>query len=104
MPACRQGDEGLPRAILEAAACGRAILTTDVPGCRDLGRDGLESWLAPPYGARAIAERICALAQDRQLLGQASVDARQRIASDFAEAHVMAQVLALYQSFAAKPA
>ena len=63
---------------------------------------GLEGWLVPRYDACALAERICALAQDRQLLGQAGINARQRITLDFTETYVMAQVSALYQSFAAK--
>lgn len=99
-----RGGEGLPRSILEAAACGRAILTTDVPGCRDLVRDGLEGWLVPPDNAAALAERLCALAQDRQQVGQAGINARQRITLGFTEAHVIAQMTALYRSFAAKPA
>lgn len=99
-----RGGEGLPRSLLEAAACERAILTTDVPGCRDLVRDGLEGWLVPPNNAVALAERICALAQDRQKVVQAGINARQRIISGFTEAHVMAQISTLYQNFSAKPA
>ena len=37
-----RGGEGLPRTLLGGAACGRAIVTTDVPGCRILVRDGVE--------------------------------------------------------------
>ncbi|WP_420796175.1 glycosyltransferase [Endobacterium cereale] len=99
-----RGGEGLPRSILEAGACGRAILTTDVPGCRDLVRDGQEGWLVPPDDAAALADRICALALDRQLVAQAGINARQRITSGFTEAHVMAQMSGIYRSFAMKPA
>src|SRR3954464_14659468 len=43
-----RGGEGLPRALLEAAACGRAIVTTDGAGCRAPARGGLEGLLVPP--------------------------------------------------------
>ena len=53
-----RGGEGLPRTLLEAAACGRAIVTTDVPGCRTLVRDGIEGRLVPAGDAAALAEAL----------------------------------------------
>ena len=50
-----RGGEGLPRTLLEAAACGRPLVTSDVPGCRDLVRDGVEGLLLPPRDGRGIA-------------------------------------------------
>lgn len=99
-----RGGEGLPRSILEAGACGRAILTTDVPGCRDFVRDGQEGWLVAPGDAMALADRICMLAIDRGLTAEAGRSARQRIMSGFTEAHVIAKVTALYRSFGAAAA
>ena len=43
-----RGGEGLPRTLLEAAACGRAIVTTDVSGCRTLVRTGIDGLVVPP--------------------------------------------------------
>ena len=40
--------EGIPRCLLEAASCGRAIITTDTPGCREIVKDGLNGILIPP--------------------------------------------------------
>ena len=54
-----RGGEGLPRTLLEAAACGRAIVTTDVPGCRTLVRDGVEGRLVPAGDAAGLAEALC---------------------------------------------
>lgn len=94
-----RGGEGLPRSILEAGACGRAILTTDVPGCRDFVRDGQEGWLVPTDNALALADRICLLAENRRTVIEAGRTARERIMSGFTEAHVMAKVIAIYRGF-----
>ena len=50
--------EGLPRVLLEAAACGRAIVTTDVPGCREVVTHGENGWLVPARDARALADAL----------------------------------------------
>ena len=52
-----RGGEGLPRTLLEAAACGRAIVTTDVPGCRTLVRHDVEGLLVPP-GCRSLVRGL----------------------------------------------
>ncbi len=66
--------EGLPKSLVEAAACGRAVITTDVPGCRDAIEAGQTGVLVPVRDARAIYEAVCDLAentQKRQAMGQA---------------------------------
>jgi glycosyltransferase involved in cell wall biosynthesis len=50
--------EGLPRSVLEAAACCRPALVSDVPGCRHAVRDGQTGWLFPPRDAEALAARM----------------------------------------------
>jgi glycosyltransferase involved in cell wall biosynthesis len=56
--------EGLPRTILEAMASARAVITTDLPGCRDAVRDGVNGLLVPPQDANALAEAMRRLAND----------------------------------------
>ncbi len=56
--------EGLPKSLVEAAACGRPVVTTDVPGCRDAIDPGVSGVLVPPRDARALAEAVIALAAD----------------------------------------
>lgn len=56
--------EGLPRSLVEAAACGRAVVTTDVPGCRDAIEPGLTGVLVPVRDARALADAVVCLAED----------------------------------------
>jgi len=50
--------EGLPKALIEAAACGRAVVTTDVPGCRDAIEPGVTGVLVPVRDAAALAQAI----------------------------------------------
>jgi glycosyltransferase involved in cell wall biosynthesis len=50
--------EGLPLALAEAAASGRACIATDVPGCREVVRPGETGWLVPPRDAAALAAAI----------------------------------------------
>tara|TARA_B100000212_G_C27201332_1_gene458873 strand:+ start:84 stop:422 length:339 start_codon:yes stop_codon:yes gene_type:complete len=50
--------EGLPKILIEAAACGRPIITTDSPGCRDAIIEGLSGVLVPPRQPRILASTI----------------------------------------------
>ena len=50
--------EGFPKILIEAAACGRAVITTDVPGCRDAIYDGITGILVPERNAIALANSI----------------------------------------------
>lgn len=56
--------EGLPKVLLEAAACGRAVVTTDVPGCRDAIEPDVTGVLVPVRDAPALAQAIRALLED----------------------------------------
>ncbi|QBL09809.1 glycosyltransferase family 1 protein [Rheinheimera sp. D18] len=59
--------EGLPKVLMEAAACGRAIVTTDVPGCRHVILPGTTGLLVPPGQTTALAGAIAKLAEDPTL-------------------------------------
>lgn len=90
--------EGVPKALLEAAACARPIVATDMPGCRDIARPGESGMLVPPHDVAALAEAIAALARDperRQRLGER---ARALVEREFGEERVARQTLALYQA------
>lgn len=91
-----RGGEGLPRALLEAAACGRAIVTTDVPGCRGLVRDGLEGFVVPPEDPDALAEAFARLATDPVLPPLMGAAARARVLDGFTERDVMDAAKRLY--------
>ena len=59
--------EGLPKSLVEAAACGRAVVTTDVPGCRDAIEANETGLLVPIKNAKALAEAIKYLAKKPNL-------------------------------------
>lgn len=82
--------EGLPRVLLEAAAMGRPMIATDVPGCREVVKEGETGFLCEPANAASLAqaiERFLDLdTQERSSLGQA---ARQLAVARFDEARVV---------------
>ncbi len=90
--------EGLPKSLLEAAACGRPMVATDVPGCREIVRDGETGLLVPPRDAPSLAAALERLAGDatlRRRLGAAARDLVERALSDQVVAE---QTLALYRT------
>ena len=73
--------EGLPKVLIEAAACGRAIVTTDVPGCRDAIEPDVSGILVPARDSQALSEAIERLISDSDLrnkMGQAGRDLAER--------------------------
>jgi glycosyltransferase involved in cell wall biosynthesis len=82
-----RGGEGLPRALLEAAACGRPIVTTDVPGCTDFVLRGETGLVAPSERADMLAEALATLAQDAALRARMGAAARARVVASYTEAH-----------------
>ncbi len=96
-----RGGEGLPRTLLEAAACGRAIVTTDVPGCRTLVRDGTEGRLVPAGDAAGLAEALSDLSRQPDLVARMGAAARARVLDGFTERDVMESVKRLYSAMLA---
>jgi glycosyltransferase involved in cell wall biosynthesis len=88
--------EGLPKALIEAAAAGRPIVTTDVPGCREVVRHGDNGLLVPPRDAAALAEQLARLLADPLLRRQMGVRGRLRAEQEFGADSVIRQTLALY--------
>jgi glycosyltransferase involved in cell wall biosynthesis len=97
-----RGGEGLPRTLLEGAACGRALVTTDVPGCRALVRDGIEGLVVPPDDAKALADAFVRLAAGPALVARMGEAARARILDGFTERDVMERVKRLYAGMLAE--
>ncbi|MBE7204690.1 MAG: glycosyltransferase [Parafilimonas terrae] len=91
-----RGGEGLPRALLEGAAAGRAVLTTATPGCATFVRDGVEGFVVPPDNAGALAGAIARLAADPALVARFGAAARARIFDGFTQEAVATGFLAVY--------
>jgi glycosyltransferase involved in cell wall biosynthesis len=88
--------EGCPKVLLEAAACGRAIVTTDVAGCRDVVTPEREGLLVPARDAAALADAIAALVTDAPRRAACAAAARRRAEAEFGVGRVVAAHLALY--------
>lgn len=88
--------EGLPTVLIEAAACCCALVTTDVPGCREVVSDAENGLLVPARDAVALARAIRRLLDDGPLRERLAGRARQRAAEEFSAERVRADTLALY--------
>jgi glycosyltransferase involved in cell wall biosynthesis len=91
------GGEGVPKALIEAAASGRAIVATDVPGCRDIVRNGTNGLLVRPKDPAALAEAIAQLLNDAPLRAEMGRCGREIAVNEFSEEKVIQQTLALYR-------
>jgi glycosyltransferase involved in cell wall biosynthesis len=91
-----RGGEGLPKSLLEAAACGRPMVATDVPGCREIARSGLNALTVAPDDPDALAEAIDRLARDPALRAQFGTAGRQLVEAEFSSARVGRDIVALY--------
>ena len=88
--------EGLPKSLIEAAACEAALVTTDVPGCRELVVDGEDGLLVPVRDWRALADAIRRLADDPALRRRFGSAARAKALSEFDERIVIERTLAVH--------
>jgi glycosyltransferase involved in cell wall biosynthesis len=89
--------EGVPRVLLEAAACGVPVVTTDVPGCRETVLDGETGRLVPPRDGTALAEAISELLGDPALRRRMGQSGRRRVEKEFDARVVADKYLALYR-------
>jgi glycosyltransferase involved in cell wall biosynthesis len=96
-----EGGEGVPKTLLEAAAVGRAIVATDVPGNRDIARHGVNAILVPPGDARAMAAALKTLASDPGRRRAYAAAGRAWVAEGFSEEAVSAATVALYRALGA---
>ena len=90
--------EGLPKSLLEAAACGRPMIATDVPGCREIVRPGETGLLVPYDDAPALADAIETLAGSPALCADYGAAARRLIVERFSAAAIGRQTVDLYRS------
>ena len=89
--------EGLPKSLLEAAACARPIVTTNVPGCRDVVREGENGMLVEARDATALANALASLLADQALRIKLGQHGRERVMKEFSQERIVAQTLALYR-------
>jgi glycosyltransferase involved in cell wall biosynthesis len=90
--------EGVPKTLLEAAAYGRPMVATDVPGCRDIVRDGETGLLVPVDDVPALAAAIEKLARAPELRARYGAAARQLAVDRFSDGAIGQQTVELYRS------
>jgi glycosyltransferase involved in cell wall biosynthesis len=90
--------EGLPRVLLEGAASGRALIAADVPGCREVVRNGENGLLVPVKNAQALADAIEKLVLDAELRQKMGKRSRELAEQLFSKDVIIQQYLALIQA------
>jgi glycosyltransferase involved in cell wall biosynthesis len=88
--------EGLPKSLLEAAACGRAMVATDAPGCREIAIEGVTALTVPVDDAAALAAAMETLAGDKALRERLAKAARDLAESKFSADSIGKETVALY--------
>lgn len=89
--------EGLPKVLIEAAACGRAVVTTDVPGCRDAVEPGKSGLLVPVKDHSALADAIQFLLDNPDKVKKMGQNGRTLAEKSFDIDMVIAQHLNIYE-------
>ena len=91
------GGEGIPKVLLEASASGRVIITTDISGCRELVRDGVNGLLIKPRDSEALAGAMRKLGIDAPLRQKLSAAARVKTEALFSVEDVVADTFLVYE-------
>lgn len=89
--------EGLPKVLIEAAACGRPIVATDVPGCREIVRHNENGLLVPAKDPQALAAALNRLLNDAALRESMGKRGRAMVEAEFSTEYVVEQTLQLYK-------
>ena len=90
--------EGLPKSLLEAAACGRAMVATDAPGCREIAIDGVTALTVPVDDAAALADAMQKLAGDKAMREAFATAARALVETKFSAEAIGKETVALYDA------
>jgi glycosyltransferase involved in cell wall biosynthesis len=89
--------EGVPKVLIEAASCGRAIVATDVPGCREIVRDNENGLLIPPHDPKSLASALKTLIGNAALRAKMGRYGRKIVETEFSEEIVVRQTMAVYE-------
>jgi glycosyltransferase involved in cell wall biosynthesis len=89
--------EGVPKVLIEAAACGRPIIATDIPGCREIVQDGINGILVPPGNEAALVEALKSLLSSPERRAEMGRNSREIVAKGLTETHVVAATLNVYR-------
>jgi glycosyltransferase involved in cell wall biosynthesis len=90
--------EGIPRSLIEASACGRPIVATDVPGCRQVVRQGENGLLVPVRNAPALADALCRLLEDAPLRKKMGERGREIVEAEYSMERIVSETLEIYKN------
>lgn len=88
--------EGVPRILIEAASCQRAIITTDVVGCREIVSHNVNGLLAQPEDAISLANCLRALLESDEKILEFGIKGRQKVETEFSQEMVFEKTLRVY--------
>lgn len=91
--------EGVPKVLIEAAACEKPIVTTDAPGCREIVHDGVNGLLVPVRDSIAVAEALKKLIVSPELRKKMGKKGRDLVKKEFSLSKVNSETLAIYEEF-----
>lgn len=94
--------EGVPKVLIEAASCGRACVTTDMPGCREIVRHDVNGLLVPPADVDALTLAVEALIENPARRAEMGAKGRQIVLQAFTLERVVEDTLALYRTMLAE--
>ena len=93
--------EGLSKSLLEALSCGRPIVATDVPGCREVVIPGVTGYLVPKSDSTALADRLEELCRDADLRRQMGLAGRRLAIEEFRDVKINREIRMIYASMMA---
>jgi glycosyltransferase involved in cell wall biosynthesis len=91
--------EGVPTVLIEAAACARPLVATDIPGCRAIITPGKNGLLVPPRDAHALADALRLLVRSPELRRQMGQAARRSVLQKFTQEKVNKATINVYKHF-----
>ncbi len=94
--------EGVPKVLIEAAACERPIVTTDMPGCREIVRDGVNGVLVPPEDSVALASALSDLLENPERRREMGARGREIVREEFSVEQVVSETMSVYEEVAEK--
>jgi glycosyltransferase involved in cell wall biosynthesis len=89
--------EGLPKSLMEAAACARPLVATQVRGCREIVKDGDNGFLVPLKNSDALADKIAALLNDASLRARMGARGRDLVEKEFRVELIASDTIAVYR-------
>jgi glycosyltransferase involved in cell wall biosynthesis len=85
--------------LIESASVGRAIVTTDMPGCREIVRDGVNGFIVPPKSSYELYKALKKVIVSEELRNQMGSESRKLVEEKFSKEVVNRETLKVYDSF-----